>query len=406
MKTNKRSLIDADYVNEDNKKSKQEDFKIVQKNMYGDGVAWFRGEIIGKGSYGCVFIGNLKNPNYRYSLYPPIMAVKSAEVSVSYSIQKEKQVMDNIRGCPNVIKCYGEEITNGENRQMVYNLLLEYASGGTLADLIKKSNGKGLPEFEVKHYARSILHGLRYIHEKGYVHCDLKPENVLLVESSRRNGGLIAKIGDLGLAKRVKQVKKRNVGPYWRGTPRYLSPEAVNSGVQGPPADIWAVGCIVFEMLTGKSLWFSDQNLGMDEMVKHIGGYKELPCISSDVSKEGRSFLKGCLSRKVMCRLTANMLLNHPFLKGLHDDDVSEVEKFQNDVLDINAITSSSSAFDDDDDDDENENELRSSSCSDRSSYSQSSWSKEEVDVIANEKITHARFHEVQRFPVTVTKIY
>ncbi|XP_071712344.1 mitogen-activated protein kinase kinase kinase 20-like [Rutidosis leptorrhynchoides] len=384
MKTNKRSLIDANYVNEGNKKSKQEDLKIVQKNMYGDGAAWFRGEIIGKGSYGCVFKGILKNPNYRYSLYPPIMAVKSAEMSVSYSIQKEKQIMDNVRGCPNVIKCYGDEITVDENNQMVYNLLLEYASGGTLADLIKRSNGKGLPEFDVKRYSRSILRGVRYVHKKGYVQCDLKPENVMLVESSRRNGLLIAKIGDLGLAKRVKQVKKRNVGPIRRGTARYLSPEVVINGVQGKPADIWAFGCIVFEMLTGNSLLFPERNLGIDEIVRRIRDYKELPFISSGVSEEACSFLKCCLSKKVMCRLTANMLLSHPFLKRLHDD----VSELQDEILDINAITSSPSAFND-------ENELWSSSCS-----------EEEVDVIEDEKITHVRlFDEVQRFPVAVSKI-
>ncbi|XP_071712361.1 mitogen-activated protein kinase kinase kinase 20-like [Rutidosis leptorrhynchoides] len=386
MKTNKRSLVDSNYVNEGNKKTKQEDLKIVQKNMYGDGVAWFRGEIIGKGSYGYVFKVNLKNPNYRYSLYPPIMAVKSAEMSVSYSIQKEKQIMDNVRGCPNVIKCYGDEITDDENNQMVYNMLLEYASGGTLADLIKKSNGKGLPEFDVKRYARSILRGVRYVHKKGYVHCDLKPENVMLVESSRTKGMLIAKIGDLGLAKRVKQVKKRNAGPVWRGTARYLSPEVVINGVQGQPADIWAVGCIVFEMLTGNSLLFPERNLSIDEIARRIRDYKELPFISSDVSEEAISFLKCCLSKKVMCRLTANMLLSHPFLKGL-GDDVSEVDELQDEILDINAITSSPSAFDDED-------ELWSSSSS-----------EEEVDVIEDQKITKVRFHEVHRLPVTVSKI-
>ncbi|KAJ0895348.1 putative mitogen-activated protein kinase kinase kinase STE-STE11 family [Helianthus annuus] len=163
------------------------------------------------------------------------MAVKSAEVSASGSIQKEKEVMDNLRGCPNVIKCFGEETTVGDNGQMVYNLLLEYGSGGTLADLVKSLNGEGLAEIE----------------------------NVLLVSGCRTGTGeFVAKIGDLGLAKRVNHVKKNRLSCYWRGTPMYLSPEAVINGVQEPPADIWAVGCIVFQMLTGKPIWFSDQDLG------------------------------------------------------------------------------------------------------------------------------------------------
>ncbi|PWA17123.1 protein kinase-like domain-containing protein [Artemisia annua] len=137
--TKKRSLTGKQNVYEA-KRSKQEDYSNI--NIYGHGASWFRGSIIGKGSYGSVFVANL-NTESGYTSYPSIMAVKSAEVSVSGSLKKEKEVMDDIRGSPYVIKCYGDEITKGENNKMAYNLLLEYASGGTLADLIKKSHGKG-----------------------------------------------------------------------------------------------------------------------------------------------------------------------------------------------------------------------------------------------------------------------
>ncbi|KAE9467682.1 hypothetical protein C3L33_00412, partial [Rhododendron williamsianum] len=145
-----------------------------------------------------------------------------AEVSVSGTIQKEREVLSNIGMHPNIIKCFGEEITTGENGEMVYNLLLEYGSGGTLADLIRKSGGCGLPESHVKRYARSVLLGLNRIHGCGYVHCDLKPDNILLVPKNCGFGGteFKAKIGDFGLTKRAKQSnnKKRKVDPfYWRG---------------------------------------------------------------------------------------------------------------------------------------------------------------------------------------------
>ncbi|KAI3761470.1 hypothetical protein L1987_51887 [Smallanthus sonchifolius] len=336
-KTRKRSLFGGEDVNE-GKRSKQEDLKLAQK-MYGDGVSWFRGAMIGKGSFGRVFVANLKNLKSRYSLYPPIMAVKSADVSASGSIQKEKEVMDNICGCGNIIKCFGEEVTTGESGQMVYNLLLEYGSGGNLADLIK-NNGKGLPELDVRRYARSILHGLSHIHKRGYVHCDLKPQNVMLV--TNYEGDFVAKIGDFGLAKRVKQM--RDSYGCWRGTPMYLSPEVVIDGVQEQPADIWAFGCIVFEMLTGKPLWFLNQDLGIDEI------------LSRSVDEEGRSFLKKCLCRKVMCRLSANMLLKHSFLQGLPDDDDDDIDEVDDshEVFDINTITSSSSSSLSHDEDDDN----------------------------------------------------
>ncbi|GKA92257.1 mitogen-activated protein kinase kinase kinase 17-like protein [Tanacetum coccineum] len=180
--TKKRSLAGKQNVYEA-KRTKQEDYS----NIYGDGASWFRGSTIGKGSYGSVFVANL-NTESRYTPYPSIMAVKSAEVSVSGSLKKEKEVMDNIRGYPYVIKCYDDEITKGENNKMAYNLLLEYASGGTLADLIRKSHGKGFLETDVKRYARSILKGLSHMHKRGYVHCDLKPDNVLLVADKSNDG--------------------------------------------------------------------------------------------------------------------------------------------------------------------------------------------------------------------------
>ncbi|KAJ0895347.1 putative protein kinase-like domain superfamily [Helianthus annuus] len=102
-----------------------------------------------------------------------------------------------------------------------------------------------------------------------------------------------------------------------------------------------------------------------------------MPFVSSGMSDEAVSFLKGCLCRKVMCRLTANMLLNHPFLKGLVEDNVNEIEE-SHEVFDIYAITSSSSFSDDDgeDADGDDDDDLWSSSCSDESSYNLSSWSE------------------------------
>ncbi|GKB16124.1 mitogen-activated protein kinase kinase kinase 17-like protein [Tanacetum coccineum] len=367
-----------------NKKRKNQEQDQQHSINYGDGMSWFRGCLIGKGCYGSVFLANLKKPKSRHSSYPRIMAVKSAEVSVSGSIQKEKEILDNIRGCRNVIKCYGEEITNGENNnQMVYNLLLEYGSGGTLADVIKESNnGNGLREFNVKRYARSILRGLCHIHNCGYVHCDLKPENILLVGNSVNK--FSAKIGDLGLAKRAKQSKKSKSDTYWRGTPMYFSPEVVIDGVQESPSDIWAFGCIVLEMLTGNSPWGSMRETNCDEVLARIGNSNEVPLIPSTLSREVKSFLKGCFSRKAMYRWTAEMLLAHPFLEGVDDDEENDDSKVEesSEVLDINAITSS-------EDDDGIEHDV--SSC----------FSVE--DSLEAERSTTAALNQVHQYPIAFT---
>lgn len=305
-------------------------------NEYGDGVAWFRGSMLGKGAFGRVYLATLKNPNSKYSYYPSLMAVKSAEVSASASIQKEREVLSNVQGCPYIIRCYGEETTMGKNSSMVYNLLLEYGSGGTLADKIKKSGASGLPEIEARLYARSILRGLSHIHGLGYVHCDLKPDNVLLVPSRGGKAESWAKIADFGLAKREEQTKKRRLEPYWRGTPMYLSPEAVNDCVQHAPSDIWALGCIVLEMLTGKPTWERNKELNAEEILKKIGAGGELPHVPSEIPKEARDFLKCCFVRNPMFRFTAEMLLNHQYIQGLGEDDVVEEEEIE----DLNGVES------------------------------------------------------------------
>ncbi|KAL6539082.1 hypothetical protein OROGR_011731 [Orobanche gracilis] len=307
--------------------------RIRAVNEYGDGVSWFRGSIIGKGGFGCVYLATLKNSKSKYSFFPPVMAVKSAEVSASGSIQKEREVFSNVGGCPHIIKCFGEETTVGDNGVMVYNLLLEYGSGGTLADKIRKSSGgNGLSEFEVRVITKSVLRGLYHIHGFGYVHCDLKPDNIMLVVDDARRNGFRAKIGDLGLARRANICKKRKLeeGKYWQGTPMYLSPEAVLDNEQEAPSDIWALGCVVLEMLTGKPPWAGEK----EEILKKIGPDRELPEIPIGISKEARDFLKGCFVRRSMFRLTAEMLLNHPFIEDLddkeegveEDEDLNEIE--------------------------------------------------------------------------------
>ncbi|KAJ0094057.1 hypothetical protein Patl1_16350 [Pistacia atlantica] len=283
--------------------------------MDSDGVSWFRGSILGKGSYGSVFLATSKNPNS--SNLPPVMAVKSAEFSASASLQKEKEILENLLGCPYIVECYGEETTVSENGEMAYNMLLEYASGGNLGDIIENSKF-GLSEDEVRRHTRSILEGLFHAHEGGYVHCDVKPDNILLTPTSTKQ--FVAKVGDFGLAKRVRQ----RIDPFLRGTPLYLAPETVVHHVQEPPSDIWALGCVVLEMLTGKSAW--NVNMGTEELLRMIGDDYSLPEIPTEISKEARDFLKGCLVRNPMFRFTAEMLLDTPFVQGL-EEELQSVEE-------------------------------------------------------------------------------
>ncbi|GER44064.1 mitogen-activated protein kinase kinase kinase [Striga asiatica] len=306
-------------------------------NDFGDGVSWIRGPLLGKGAFGRVYKATLRDGRSENSCHPPELAVKSAQVSYSDTLHKEKQILTLMKACPNIVRCYGDELTQGDSATSAYNLLLEYAAGGTLAHRINNSGGRGLPIIEVKMYTRSLLRGLYHIHGSGYVHCDLKPSNILLVPRNRkiRTTGTVftAKIGDFGLAKRAKRsnCKKRKFGEEacrWRGTPMYLSPEAVTGDEQEAVSDIWALGCVVLQMLTGKAPW---EGRSKEEILEKLGSGLEIPKVPNEVPKDARHFLRCCFERKPLYRLTAELLLEHPFLDGLGSDlDYYCVNEFDN----------------------------------------------------------------------------
>ncbi|KAK6116227.1 hypothetical protein DH2020_050023 [Rehmannia glutinosa] len=234
------------------------------------------------------------------------MAVKSCGVSHSSSLENEKLILDELRDCPEIIRCFGESFSY-ENGEKLYNVLLEYASGGSLADKLKNSDDRRLPEFEVRKYTKALLRGLHYIHKFGNVHCDIKLQNILLCS----DGGV--KIADFGLARRAAKNGAVS-GCELRGTPMYMSPEMVTGGEQGAPADIWALGCVVSEMVSGSPAWkFSD----VAALLMRIGVGEEVPEIPGTLSDEGKDFLLKCFVKDPTKRWTAEMLLNHPFI---HDD--------------------------------------------------------------------------------------
>ncbi|KAL2552048.1 mitogen-activated protein kinase kinase kinase 21 [Forsythia ovata] len=267
---------------------------------------WVRGEKLGHGSFGTV---SLAIPRSQSAQIPPLMAVKSCGVSRSDSLVNEKFILDHLKDCPEIIRCFGESFSY-ENGEKLYNVLLEYAAGGALADRLK--NDGRLPEFEVRRHTKCLLKGLNYIHKFGYVHCDIKPQNILL----DKNGG--AKIADFGLAKRAGREKMGTWGCELKGTLLYMSPELVSGGEQGQPADIWALGCVVAEMVAGIPAWRCSDMAGL---LMRIGGGKEAPEVPGNLSDVGKDFLEKCFVRNSSTRWTAEMLLNHPFVADDQDFD-------------------------------------------------------------------------------------
>ncbi|XP_058228404.1 mitogen-activated protein kinase kinase kinase 20-like [Rhododendron vialii] len=274
-------------------------------------MEWVRGEAVGRGSFGSV---NLAKPRKQGTRFPQLMAVKSCGSSRSASLMNEKSVLEQLSDCPQIIRCFGGD-SSFESGEKLFNLLLEYASGGSLAERVKNSGDRRLPESEVQRYTRSVLRGLCYIHKNGFVHCDVKLQNILLCSGNQND---VAKIADFGLAKRAGE----RVGFEMRGTPLYMAPETVSAGEIEPPADVWGLGCLVAEMVTGAPAWRCSPDDDVCKLMMRIGVGDQIPDIPGNMSAEGKDFLEKCFVRDPAMRWTAEMLSNHPFVVDQdHDDD-------------------------------------------------------------------------------------
>jgi serine/threonine-protein kinase len=122
---------------------------------------------------------------------------------------------------------------------------LEYCPGGSLT---KKTAGHPLPKWEAAELVETLAGAIHTAHRCGIIHRDLKPSNVLLTEDGT------VKVTDFGLAKELGAANGPTVSGTLLGTPAYMAPEQASgrAGEVGPPADVYALGAILYELLTGR----------------------------------------------------------------------------------------------------------------------------------------------------------
>jgi eukaryotic-like serine/threonine-protein kinase len=142
---------------------------------------------------------------------------------------------------PNVVTVF--DVGEADGRPFI---VMEYIEGRTLADRLREEGP--LPPDEVERLGRQVCAGLEHAHEHGLVHRDLKPANLI-----EREDGTV-KIADFGIARAAEETELTEVGTII-GTAAYLAPEQAEGGAVTPQTDLFALGLVLHELLTGARPW-------------------------------------------------------------------------------------------------------------------------------------------------------
>jgi serine/threonine protein kinase len=232
-------------------------------------------EELGRGGMGVVYKAR-HIPLNRAEALKMILAGGHASADELARFRTEVEAVARLRH-PNVVQVYSV----GEWAGQPY-VALEFVEGGTLAERLKRGP---LPGRDVARLTRTLALAVQHAHEQGIVHRDLKPSNVLLSFSGRSQNGAgdpgrfsepplneaAPKIADFGLARLLDGTAERTRTGAILGTPSYLAPEQAEGKKDvGPAADIYALGAILYECLTGRPPFQGESTLHtLDQVRRH-----------------------------------------------------------------------------------------------------------------------------------------
>jgi mitogen-activated protein kinase kinase kinase len=236
---------------------------------------WFKGQLIGKGTYGRVYLGmNATTGEF--------LAVKQVEVSAKAAGNDKDKMREMVAALDQEIDTMQHldhvnivQYLGCERKEMSISIFLEYISGGSVGSCLRK-HGK-FEETVVSSLTRQTLAGLAYLHREGILHRDLKADNILLDLDGT------CKISDFGISKKTDNIYGNDATNSMQGSVFWMAPEVVRSQGQGYSAkvDIWSLGCVVLEMFAGRRPWSKEETVGA---IYKLGSLNEAPPIPDDVA--------------------------------------------------------------------------------------------------------------------------
>jgi mitogen-activated protein kinase kinase kinase len=219
------------------------------------------------------------------------------------ALKREISLLRDLRH-PNIVQYLG----CGSSAEYL-NIFLEYVPGGSVQTMLNSYGA--LPEPLVRSFVRQILNGLSYLHNRDIIHRDIKGANILV-----DNKGTI-KISDFGISKKLEATNILNGAnnnknrPSLQGSVFWMAPEVVKQTSYTRKADIWSLGCLVVEMMTGQHPFPDCTQL---QAIFKIGGAKATPTIPEHASEEAKQFLAQTFEIDHNARPSADDLMLSPFL--------------------------------------------------------------------------------------------
>jgi eukaryotic-like serine/threonine-protein kinase len=223
----------------------------------------------------------------------------AADSERMFRFRREAKLLASLNH-PNIASIYGLEDSNG-----IHALVMELVSGPTLGERLQQGR---LPQDEALPLARQIAEALEYAHERGVVHRDLKPANIKLTTDGA------AKILDFGLAKAIEGDTTPSdlaTSPTIShiatqagiilGTAAYMSPEQAKGKPVDRRTDIWAFGCALFEMLSGKAAFSGDSVT--DILAAVVRGEPDWAKLPTQTPPQIRLLMRRCLEKDTRQRL-------------------------------------------------------------------------------------------------------
>ncbi|KAH8957801.1 hypothetical protein BDL97_07G109800 [Sphagnum fallax] len=211
---------------------------------------------------------------------------------------------------PNIIRLH--DIVEAPNR--IY-LVLEYCAGGDLAAYIQRYGR--VSEATARHFMRQLGAGLQVLRNNNLIHRDLKPQNLLL---STNDSNAMLKIADFGFA---RLLQPQGMAETLCGSPLYMAPEILQSKKYDAKADLWSVGAILYQLVTGRPPFSGNNHVQLLQNIIKTNEVRFPESVMTQLHPDGIDICRKLLRRNPVERLSFEEFFNHSFMESLRPKSVT-----------------------------------------------------------------------------------